>query len=171
MPSARDRFEFRFRWDKSEHQRFYRALQREVRRGSRIRWSLNAWFGFIAFVGLQGLFSARSSADIGPAVVPLAMVGGWLALDRWALAYLSTRSYERDHARCIPNDQVRVLDGDGITARCTTSNASVHWSGIVKIRETPDFFLFFTTPNCAIHLPKRAVADPDELRGWLNHAR
>jgi hypothetical protein len=35
-----DRLEFRFRWDKAEHRRFYRSVQREARRGSKVRWLL-----------------------------------------------------------------------------------------------------------------------------------
>jgi hypothetical protein len=116
------------------------------------------------------LFSARGGSEVAFGLVPLALVAGWFTFDRWGLAYFSARSYEHDHAPCIPNDQVRVLDGDGITARCTTSTASVQWTGVIKVRETPDFILFFTTPTCAIQLPKRAVEAPERLRGWLNHA-
>src|SRR5262245_20815123 len=130
MPSTSNRLEYRFRWDKSEHRRLYRALQREMRRGSKTRWLLNMWFGFIVLVGLATLFSAREDSGMGSAAIPLLIVGSWFAFDRWGLSYLSARPYERDHAPCIPNDQVRVLDGDGITARCTTSNASVRWTGI-----------------------------------------
>jgi hypothetical protein len=63
---------------------------------------------------------------------------------------------------------VRVIDRDGLTASCTTVNATVGWEGIKQVRETPHFFLFFTTPACAIHVPKRAIADVPGLRTWLN---
>lgn len=39
----------------------------------------------------------------------------------------------------------------------------------MKVHETPEFFLFFTTPACAIQLPTRAVGDPEQLRAWLKH--
>ena len=104
---------------------------------------------------------------MGAGLVPLALVGGWIVLDRWGLSNLGARSYEREHRQCIPNDQVRVLDSDGISAQCTTGSASVRWAGISKVRETDEFFLFFTTPGCAIQLPKRAVGDLEQLRTWL----
>ena len=169
-PSSPDHLEFRFRWDKSEHRRFYRIVQLDGRRGSKIRWLLNLWFGFVALVGLRALVPDSNGAEIGSGLVPLVIVGGWFAFDRWGLAYLSARSYEREHARCIPHDQVRVLDIEGITAQCTISSASVRWAGISKVRETDEFFLFFTTPSCAIQLPKRAIKDLAELRGWLARA-
>jgi hypothetical protein len=162
-----DRLEFRFRWDKREHRRFYRTLQREARRGSKVRWVLNVWFGFIALVGIRALWPDSDGADLGAGLVPLAIVGGWLVLDQWGLSYLSAQSYEREHAACIPNDQIRVLDADAITAKCTISTSSVHWAGISKVRETEEFFLFFTTPGCAIQLPKRAIEDLERLRAWL----
>ena len=67
----------------------------------------------------------------------------------------------------MPNDQVRLLTPDGITARCTTSDASVAWAGVKRVEETPEFFLFMTTPACAIQVPKRAVGDVRQLRAWL----
>jgi hypothetical protein len=168
--SISERLEFRFRWSEPEHRRFYRALQREVRRGSKARWLLNVWFFPLALVSLQGMVSARTGSRFAWAFAPLAFIGVAIFLDRWGLSYLSARSYARNHAPCIPNDQVRVLNGDGLAAQCTTSHASVHWNGIVKVRETPEFFLFFTTPKCAIQLPKRAVPDSKHLRVWLRHA-
>lgn len=163
-----DRLEFRFRWDRSEHRRFYRTLQREARRGSKARLLVKVWFGLVASVSVLALIGAHNGASAASAIVPLAIVVAWVAFDTWGLSYLSARSYERDHAPCIPNDQVRVLNRDGIAALCTTSNASVRWSGIVRVQETPEFFLFFTTPACAIQLPKRIVGDLQQLRMWLD---
>lgn len=165
-----DRLEFRFRWDRREHRRFYQTLQREARRGSKVRWVLNVWFGFIALVGIRALWPDSDGADLGAGLVPLVLVGGWFVLDRWGLSHLSAQSYEREHAPCIPNDQIRVLDADGIIAQCTTSSSSVRWAGISKVLETEEFFLFFTTPGCAIQLPKRAIEDPERLRAWLSDA-
>jgi hypothetical protein len=128
---------------------------------------LNAWFVLIAILSVFALIGAREGSSPASAAVPLLIVGAWFVFDRWGLSYFSARAYERDHAPCIPNDQVRVLSPDGIAARCTTSDAAVRWTGVIKVRETPEFFLFFTTPGCAIQLPKRVVTDPQALRIWL----
>jgi hypothetical protein len=163
-----ERYEFRFRWDKREHRRFYRVLQQEAKRGSTARRVLNVWFGFIALLGLRALWPDVDGADIVGGLVPLTIVTGWLMLDRWGLAYISAARYEREHALCIPNDQIRVLDAAGVTAECTTSRSSVNWAGISKVLETNEFFLFVTAPGCAIQLPKRAIGDLDRFSAWLS---
>lgn len=170
VPQSPDRLEFRFRWDKREHRRFYRTLQREARRGSKVRWFFNVWFGFIALLGITALWPGSDGVDFGAGLVPLAIVGAWFVHDRWGLSYFSARIYERQHALCLPNDQIRVLDADGVTAECTISSASVRWAGISKVCETDEFFLFFTTPGCAIQLPKRAIGDVERFRAWLSSA-
>ena len=163
-----ERLEYRFLWNAGEHRRFYRALQRTARRGSKARLALNIWLGFLATVSILAMIGAwRSGNSVLPMTPPLACVIVWLVFDRWFLARSATRAYARHHAACIPNDQVRVLTPEGISAVCTTSSASVSWEGICRVEETPEFFLFLTTPVCAIQLPKRAVGDVDRLRTWL----
>jgi hypothetical protein len=163
-----DRLEFRFRWDESEHRRMYRAIQRDVRRGSKTRLLLTIWFAILAVVPLVGLIRARDLASAIAASVPLVVIAAWIAFDRWGLSYFGARSYARAHALCIPHDQVRVLNSGSIEAHCTTSDVSVNWPGIVRVHETPEFFLFFTTRTCAIQLPKRAVPNLEQLRLWLS---
>jgi hypothetical protein len=164
-----DRLEYRFRWNDAEHRRFYRALQRETRRKAKYWLFFKIWMGIVGSIYLLSLVNPRT--QFGPATLwPLAAVLVFIGLDRWGLPYWSARAYARAHAPCIPNDQVRVLDRDGIAATCTTSSASVRWPGVVRVEETPEFFLFFTTPRCAIQLPKRAVGDVPQLRAWLDRA-
>ena len=124
--------------------------------------------GVISMLGLIGAW--RGGTDARPLILPLVLSVYWLTFNRWGFAYMAARSYARDHAPCIPNDQVRILTPEGITARCTTSDVSVAWSGICGVAETRDFFLFMTTPACAVQLPKRAVGDLDQLRTWLREA-
>jgi hypothetical protein len=119
-------------------------------------------------VSVLGIIGAPDRGTVVWSAVPLVIIAAWLVFDRWALAYWSTRSYARAHALCIPRDQVRVLSADSIEARCTTSDVSVRWSGIIRVTETPEFYLFFTTPTCAIQLPRRAVPDGEQLRLWLS---
>jgi YcxB-like protein len=130
---------------------------------------LSAWFVLIAAIFLLTVIGARDASSRLSAAAPLTFIAVWFLLDRWGFAYFSARSYARDHAPCIANDQIRILDEEGIAAHCTTSKVSVQWNGIVNVRETPEFFLFFTTPVCAIQLPTRAVDNPEQLRAWLNH--
>jgi hypothetical protein len=130
---------------------------------------LSVWFGLIAMIATVGALHAQDALTGAIDVLPIIVVIGlWIVLDRWGLAQLSAWSYARNHARCIPHDQVRVLTAEGVRAQCATSDVFVQWSGINGVRETPEFFLFFTTPSCAIELPKRAVADPSLVRRWLS---
>jgi hypothetical protein len=144
-----DRLEFRFKWDKSEHRRFFRALQRGVYRRKKSRLFLKILIGVALVVTIASALTGGT--DLMGALPFLVGVTVWVGLDTWGLAYLNARAYEKNHAACIPNDQVRVLSHDGLTAQCTTSNSSVQWS----------------TPACAIQLPKRSVGDPEQVRTWL----
>jgi hypothetical protein len=159
--------EFRFRWNAAEHRRFYRALQVEARRGSRTQLLLRVWLYSCAALFILILARTRTWGEaLWPAEI-LASIVAWIAFDRWGMAYLAARSYRRDHAACIAADQVRLFTADGIEARCTTSTSAVRWSGILRVSETPEFFLFMTTRACAIQLPKRAVRDIVQFREWL----
>ncbi len=164
--TAADRFEYSFLWDAAEHGRLYRTLQRQARRRSKPWLLLKIWMALFAVVWAVSIFGPRGEVSIAT-LWPAAAFVAWLGFDRWAEPYVSARAYARDHAACLPNPQRRVLDGDGITASCTTMHATVRWDGIVRHDESPEFFLFFTTPACAIHLPKRAVDDVPRLRTWL----
>jgi hypothetical protein len=69
--------------------------------------------------------------------------------------------------RVSRHDQVRVVSDDGIEAHCVTSDVKIQWRGISRVLETPEFFLFFTTPNCAFQLPKRAIP-AEQLRRYAS---
>ena len=94
-------------------------------------------------------------------------VAVFYVFDLWWLGHATTNAYARDHAACIPNDQIRLLTPEGISVHCTISQTSISWAGVTRVEETPEFFLFMTAPACAIHLPKRAVGDVARLRTWL----
>ena len=157
--------EYRFRWTAPEHRQFYRSLRREAARTKASGRTVPlVVLAFGAYVVWDAWRSGRGWAQ-------LALVFGlWLLLFVALLAamraitpFLSARSYQRTH-KCIADDQVRVFTLEGIEARCTESTVTVRWSAVRRAVETPEFFLFFTTPRCAIHLPKRSVADAEVLR-------
>jgi hypothetical protein len=160
--------EYRFRWDAAEHRRFYRALRAEVARSTaagRVVPLVILVLG--VFVVADARTGGRTWAGTGFVfTLWLAIFVASLALLRAAAPYLSARAYRREH-RCINDDQVRVLSATGVEARCEESTTTVKWSAIRRAAETPDFFLFFTTPRCAIQLPKRCVPDPDALREFV----
>lgn len=157
--------EYRFRWSAVEHRAFYRALQREVSRRSFLRFLVPGALGLFAVVALVAIVGSELS--VGTVIVVLApyvlLFFFWIALLKWGMAYVSARMYRRAHAACIPHDQIRVISDEGLEARCVTSTVQVRWAGIVRTVETADYFLFFTTPSCAIQLPKQAITDGASL--------
>ena len=171
---SRRPLEYRFRWTAPAHRAFYRALQREVSRRGVLRFVVPGAIVVILVVVLFAVVGTRVPAatallTMSPYLVLFAL---WLALLKWGLAYVSAYSYRRAHAPCIPHDQIRVVNTEGLEARCVTSTVQVRWPGIVRVVETPEFLLFFTTPSCAIQLPKEAVPDEEgleELRTSLRH--
>ena len=163
---APDRLEYRFRWDAGEHRRMYLASRRIVRGRSKAWLVLKIWLAIVGAIFVRSLF-LDSFVPSFTTLWPIGFAAIWIAMDRWGVPALTARAYARSHAACLPNDQVLVLEQDGVTASCTTSKASVRWAGIVDVHETPEFFLLYTTPACALQLPKRAVADAPQLRGWL----
>jgi hypothetical protein len=162
-----DRFEYSFLWNGAEHGRLYRVMQRQARRRSKVWLLFKIWMAMFGVVWAVSVFGPRGEVSVAT-LWPVAALAAWLVFDRWGLPYFNARTYARAHAPCLPNPQRRVLDRDGITAACTTTNATVRWDGIVRQEESPEFFLFFTTPDCAISLPKRAVDDVPRLRTWLH---
>jgi hypothetical protein len=162
-----DRLEYSFRWDGAQHRRLYRAMQRQSRRRSKVWLGLKIWMSAFALIVAVAALGPHGQASIAT-LWPVGAFVVWLALDRWGLPYFNARAYARAHAACLPNPQVRILDREGITAACTTMKATVRWEGLVRQEESPEFFLFFTTPACAISLPKRAVDDVPRLRAWLH---
>ena len=142
----------------------FAAIQRDVRRHSDVSLVLRLVIGFVGAVGAYSLVRAPSIGGLFP---PLSVLA-FFAFDRWGQGLLNARAYARNHAACLPNDQIRVLDVNGLEATCTSSSARVKWAAVVRTVETAEFFLFFTTPNCAIQLPKRAVGDIATLRSWLD---
>lgn len=158
---ATDLLEYHFRWSAAEHRAFYRALQREANRRGARRFIVPGALGLFAVVAIVAILgSDLSTATVALTLAPYVLLFLlWIALLKWGLAYLSAHAYRRAHAACIPHDQIRVVSEEGLEARCVTSTVKVRWSGIARIVETPDHFLFFTTPSCAIQLPKQAVTD------------
>jgi hypothetical protein len=167
-----DVLEYRFRWSAAEHRTFYRAVQREVSRRGFLRFIVPGAlvvFAVVALVAMLGsdLPVATVALTLAPYVILFLL---WIALLKWGLAYVNARAYRRAHAACIPHDQIRVISAEGLEARCVTSTVKVRWPGIARVIETQDHFLFFTTPSCAIQLPKQAVPgslDLDRLREVL----
>jgi YcxB-like protein len=67
----------------------------------------------------------------------------------------------------------RVVLGDyGFEHSAAAASGAIAWSSITRVAETGRFFLFFTSPQCAHYLPKRALdaADLPAVREYAERA-
>jgi hypothetical protein len=94
-----DRLEYRFRWDDAEHRCMYRAVRRDVRRGSKAWLILKIWMGLFAIVWAVSLRGPSGGLHVGT-LWPIAAIAAWIVFDRWGQPYLAARAYARDHAPC-----------------------------------------------------------------------
>jgi hypothetical protein len=170
-----DKLEFRFLWNAAEHRRLYRAVARATGRRRVYRRLLAIVVALIALAEGWVLATSRVPlSSVASASVPyLVLIVMWVAFISGGLPYISARDYARNHQRCIPHDQIRIVSADGIEANCVTTNVRIQWAGITRVVEGPEFFLIFTGPACAFAIPKRAVPDAERLgalRGTLTRA-
>lgn len=163
---------FQFTWDQAEHARLVRAVTRHQLTGWFRRSALGLIFGalFLFMFLVPFLRPGANPWVVWRAAAPwLVILGLWYALLRLGLPYLSARSFGRDN-HCARHPMRRIVSAGGLRTECETTSTDIQWSGIHGVVETPEFFLFYVTPVCAIQLPKRAIATPvelDRLRGLL----
>jgi YcxB-like protein len=163
---------FEFLWDQAEHARLLRAVTRHQRTGWLRRSALGLVFvALVAFV--LGVPFLRTGADpwiVWRAAAPWVLILAiWYGMLRLGLPYLGARSFGRDN-HCARHPMRRIVSMAGVRTECETTNTDMHWSGIQGVVETPEFFLFYVTPVCAVQLPKRAITEPvqlDHLRALL----
>lgn len=156
---------FQFTWNQAEHARLMRAVARYQLTGWFARSALALVFGGLVLLMLMvSLLQPRENLwNVWRAAAPwLAILGVWFALLRLGLPYLSARSFRRDN-HCATHPMRRMVSAEGLRTECETTSTDVRWTGIHGVVETPEFFLFYVTPACAIQLPKRAIATPVEL--------
>jgi hypothetical protein len=121
---------------------------------------------FLVYVALLPLLKPGASPVlVFSAAVPwLIILGLWWALFRLGFPYLAARRFRRDN-HCAAHPMRRIVSVRGLRTECETTSSDIQWAGIRGAVETPEFFLFFVTPVCAIQLPKRAIREPSELEG------
>ena len=162
---------YEYDWNRAEHARAVRWLTWERMR----RPWLRVLRGFVYLVVAVSLLIAGfswSTGDRGGAVVTALLALSVLALTLWFPAVVAMLHTWRV-ARTDPNigHPMRFsFDEDGLLVRCETAETRLHWTGMPRVAESPEFFLFFYSPVLAYYLPKRAVQDPDALRKTIDVA-
>ena len=160
---------FRFGWDRAEFRRFYHALIRH--RTRTLGTSLVLWvpYGFmvLALVYLAAGLVVHSAAAMAQALPWVLMLLFWGAVLRWVRPNTAARNYQ---AKTNPyfdlDDMQRVVDAEGLEAGSPRARSRLTWQALHKVVETEEFFLFYTSPACAIQLPQRAIPS-DAMRERL----
>jgi hypothetical protein len=153
---------FRFGWDRAEFQRFYRALVRHRTRTLGTSFVLWVPYGFmvLALVYLVAGLAAHSAGAMAQSLPWVLMLGFWGAVLRWVRPSTAARNYQaKTNPYFDPDDMHRVVDADGLEAGAPRARSRLAWPALHKVVETDEFFLFYTSPACAIHLPQRAIPD------------
>jgi hypothetical protein len=157
---------FEFSWNEAEHARLIRAV---------LRHRLTGWLSRAALPIICGAFLLFlivipfSRPNPNPVAVWIAaspwllILGLWLIILRWGLPYIHARAFRRD-SHCARHPMRRIVSAEGLRAECDTTSTDVRWHGMRGVVETPEFFLFYVTPSCAVELPKRAIATPNDLQ-------
>jgi hypothetical protein len=118
--------------------------------------------GVVIFLAVIALGLLRTHRPLLATIVDLApyffIIALWIGM-LWALPALAARAFRRnpmyqgDFTMEITDEEIRV------TGPQTTWHT--RWSGIVRAIETPAYFLFFYSKDCAQFLPKHAVPPAD----------
>jgi hypothetical protein len=155
---------FTYRWDFGEHVRLQRALMQHHGRSGGRRWIFRALLIAMTLVVTLALLGSGSHwRETLRSLAPwLALFALWMGLLRWGLPYYSAWSYRRTNA-CVDHDMTRAVSPAGIQLRCHTTATDLRWEGVLRATETPEFFLFFVSSNCAVQLPKRAISTNEQL--------
>lgn len=162
---------YTFEWRPGEHARVTSLLVREqfgsgVRRV--IKWGVVGVLILGAFVAIASALSGASAEALrlGVLVVAVsAMVLGFGRIAGWIQAWQLKR-----HDPNVGHPITHCLDESGYHVATRTTDIDLRWSGLHKVRETPDWFMVYYSRRLAYYLPKRALTNPQEvaeLRAWI----
>lgn len=56
-----------------------------------------------------------------------------------------------------------ALEESGLRVITEAAETRLRWDGLHKVRETPDFFMFYYSPRIAYYLPKRVLSGQAEI--------
>lgn len=162
---------YTFDWRSDEHARVTSLLVRE-QFGSGVRRAMK--WGVVVVLVLGAVVAvatavAGSLAEALPltslviAVAALVLAFGRLAglIQAWQL---------KRHDPNVGHPITHSLDETGFHVRARTTDIDLRWGGLHRVRETPDWFMFYYSSRLAYYLPKRALPDPEEvaeLRAWI----
>ena len=157
---------FTFQATTDEMFRAVGAMSEITNRGNRIEWAVGAAF-FVSFLVAMRIWPERWLQ-----LAILLTVHTLLVLT--ALFFEGRIRIKRQIVAdpAITKELALEVNAAGVRAEQADLRAEAGWSGIVRVHESPEFYLFFTGPFAAQWLPKRVIgASEGDLRALIrSHA-
>jgi hypothetical protein len=155
--SDHTRWDFRLRFEATEHYRAVREIERLT--GGR-RWALLLAFGFPVLLlaldlFLLGEFVPRTT-NLWPFVVFPTLAYVLIPLINW----IAIRRLPRKDPTVL-GELRRTVTDQGVEAHGNGASLQFAWPAIQRMVETEAFFFLFYAPKCAYYLPKRLISDED----------
>lgn len=155
--------DFVFLWNRQEHARGIKAVTRHMIGG----WWLRKGHFFVIGIALVGilplLFASadRRMAYLASVTPWLIILGLWFGLLKWGLPWLAARQVAK-HDPSVRGEIHHLVRETGFAVKSAAALVDLTWGHILQVVETPEFFLFYHTRNCAYPTPKRVIP-PAEL--------
>ena len=155
---------FTFDWRFREHAAVCQYLSQEQMTG--FGWRLFHW-GLLALTVLATLLGivntllgdAATFLTYGPWVLLLLLILAFLRRGTGMLRAWQTRRSDPN----VSHPFTHRLTQSGLSVSTHTADLDLRWDGMFKVRELPDFFLFYYSKRIAYYLPKRVVGDQDQV--------
>jgi hypothetical protein len=153
-----------------EHYRAIRSLRKEHARQERRIWRELRFVSLGVFVIIAIAIIVRQwrlmhhvpIAYLWVFGVPLAAAGIFAATRPMAMKQAVKRQLADDPS--TQQERAYALDEAGFRVDGESFHVELNWAQIIVVRETNEFFLFFTRKS-AYYLPKRAIQWPERLEG------
>ena len=143
-----------------DQREYYRGLRAVMRRNP--YWWLIPVLGIVLPLGMIWLAVGRRWHQVSAeqailSALPWALLGTfYLALVPMMARSAARRALENDPS--LRGTQTRIIDDAGLHVRGAGFAQDFAWSDIVRVVESPDFFLLFYNKRMAHYVPKRALS-------------
>jgi hypothetical protein len=154
---------FTWTWAARDHARVSNLLLRE--KFGTWYWRLAGWLTILLIVAsmvIAVLFTRDRPAALLSLTPWLILIALWLSFARWGSGWLQAWGAKRLDPN-IAHPFEHILAEDALHIHAHTANTELKWSGVYKVTELPDLFLFYYNKRCAYYLPKRAFTSPDQV--------
>jgi hypothetical protein len=153
---------FRYDWHKAEHARAGRDVARHVKALRLGFWVFVVFLIVVAVIG--GLVALGGGLSVIWSWLPWWLLSVfWLWLLTVGVGRMQARAYAKLHGQ-VPFDVQFSITDTGVRHESPIASTELKWPVIKRVVETKEFLLFFYNWQCALYLPRRAVASPMDYR-------